>query len=94
MTYTSIAATSSWTLSFTGTKCLLGAFADQFRRTLGEQVRTMVATVTAYIATLRLPHRPPGRIRASREETTAQEPSVVNRAALSHARYHLCSAIA
>lgn len=45
-------------LSFTGAKRLLGAFADQLRRTSGEQVRTMIATVTASIATLRLPHRP------------------------------------
>lgn len=45
-------------LSFTGAKRLLGAFSDQLRRTSGEQVRTMIATVTASIATLRLPHRP------------------------------------
>ena len=45
-------------LSFTGAKRLLGAFADQLRRTSGEQVCTMIATVTASIATLRLPHRP------------------------------------
>ena len=45
-------------LSFTGAKRLLGAFADQLRRTSGEQVRTMIATVTASITTLRLPHRP------------------------------------
>jgi len=45
-------------LSFTGAKRLLGAFADQLRRTSDGQVRTLIATVTASIATLRLPHRP------------------------------------
>ena len=45
-------------LSFSGAKRLLGAFADQLRRTSGEQVRTMIATVTACIATQRLPQRP------------------------------------
>lgn len=45
-------------LSFAGAKRLLGAFADQLRRTSGDQVRTLIATVTASIATLRLPHRP------------------------------------
>ena len=45
-------------LSFTGAKRLLGAFADQLRRTSGDQVRTLIATVTSSIATLRLPHRP------------------------------------
>lgn len=45
-------------LSFAGAKRLPGAFADQLRRTSEEQVRTMIATVTACIATLRLPHRP------------------------------------
>ena len=45
-------------LSFTGAKRLLGAFADQLRRTSGDQVRTLIATVTASIATLRLPYRP------------------------------------
>lgn len=45
-------------LSFTGAKRLLCAFADQLRRTSGDQVSTMIATVTACIATLRLPHRP------------------------------------
>ena len=48
-------------LSFTGAKRLLGAFADQLRRTSGDQVRTLIATVTASIATLRLPNRP-GRV--------------------------------
>lgn len=45
-------------LSFTGTKRLLSAFADQLRRTSGNQVRTLIATVTASIATLRLQIRP------------------------------------
>lgn len=45
-------------LSFTGAKRLLCAFADQLRRTSGKQVRTMIATVTTSIATLRLPYRP------------------------------------
>ena len=45
-------------LSFTGAKRLLGACSDQLRRTSGNQVHTMIATVTACIATLRLPYRP------------------------------------
>lgn len=45
-------------LSFTGAKHLLCTFADQLRRTSGNQVRTLIATVTACIATLRLPFRP------------------------------------
>ncbi len=45
-------------LSFAGAKRLLCAFADQLRRTSGDQVHTLIATVTACIATLRLPHRP------------------------------------
>jgi hypothetical protein len=45
-------------LSFAGAKRLLCAFADQLRRTSGDQVRPLIATVTACIATLRLPHRP------------------------------------
>ena len=48
-------------LSFAGAKRVLGAFADQLRRTSGENIGTMIATVTTCIATLRLPHRP-GRI--------------------------------
>jgi hypothetical protein len=48
-------------LSFTGAKRLLGTFADQLRRTSGKQVRIVIATVTASIAALRLPHRP-GRV--------------------------------
>ncbi|MDO8412202.1 MAG: hypothetical protein Q7S51_00275 [Gallionellaceae bacterium] len=45
-------------LSFSGAKRVLGAFADQLRRTAGDQVRAMIATVTACIATLRVPYRP------------------------------------
>ena len=45
-------------LSFAGAKRLLGVFADQLRRASGDQVHTLIATVTASIATLRLPHRP------------------------------------
>jgi hypothetical protein len=45
-------------LSFTGAKRLLNAFADQLRRTPGNQIRTMIATVLASIATLQLPYRP------------------------------------
>ena len=44
--------------SFTGAKHLLGVFADQLRHISGDQVNTLIATVTASIATLRLPHRP------------------------------------
>jgi Transposase DDE domain len=44
-------------LSFAGAKRMLCAFGDQLRRTPGDQVRTLIATVTASIATLRLPHR-------------------------------------
>ena len=45
-------------LSFAGAKRLLCVFADQLRRTANEQTHALIATVTAYIATLRLPHRP------------------------------------
>ena len=45
-------------LSFAGAKRLLGTFADQLRRTSDDQARTLIATVTACMATLRLPHRP------------------------------------
>ncbi len=45
-------------LSFTGAKRLLGAFADQLRRTPCGQIRTLITTVLASIATLQLPHRP------------------------------------
>jgi len=45
-------------LSFAGAKRLLCAFADQLRRTSGDQVHTLIATVTACIATQKLPHRP------------------------------------
>ena len=48
-------------LSFAGAKRVLGAFADQLRRASGENICTMIATVTGCIATLRLPYRP-GRI--------------------------------
>jgi hypothetical protein len=46
------------TLSFAGAKRVLGMFADQLRRTSGDQVHTLIATVTACIATLKLPQRP------------------------------------
>ena len=45
-------------LSFAGAKRLLGTFADQLRQTSGDQIRTLIATVTACMATLRLSHRP------------------------------------
>jgi len=45
-------------LSFAGAKRLLCAFADQLRRISTNQVHTLIETVTACIATLRLPHRP------------------------------------
>lgn len=45
-------------LSFAGAKRLLCTFADQLRRTSGDKVCTLIATVTACIATLRLPYRP------------------------------------
>lgn len=48
-------------LSFTGAKRVLAAFTDQLRHTSNGQVHTMIATVTACIATLKLPQRP-GRI--------------------------------
>src|SRR4030067_808373 len=48
-------------LSFAGAKRLLCTFADQLRRTSGDQVRTLIETVTACIATLRLPYRPDPR---------------------------------
>jgi len=48
-------------LSFAGAKRVLVMFADQLRRTSGDQVHTLIATVTACIATLKLPQRP-GRI--------------------------------
>ncbi|MEO6022199.1 MAG: hypothetical protein ABIP64_03620 [Burkholderiales bacterium] len=44
--------------SFTGAKRLQSAFADQLRRASGDQIRTLIETVLACIATLRLPHRP------------------------------------
>ena len=45
-------------LSFAGAKRLLCTFADQLRRISTNQVHTLIETVTACIATLRLPHRP------------------------------------
>ena len=45
-------------LSFSGAKGLLTAFADQLRRTPCNQIRNVIATVLAGIATLKLPHRP------------------------------------
>jgi len=45
-------------LSFAGAKRVLCAFADQLRRISGDQVRALTGTVTACIATLRLPYRP------------------------------------
>lgn len=48
-------------LSFTGAKRLLCAFADQLRRISDDHVCTLIETVTACIATLRLLQRP-GRI--------------------------------
>ncbi len=45
-------------LSFSGAKRLLSAFADQLRRTSGDQVHALIEIVTASIATLRLPNRP------------------------------------
>ena len=45
-------------LSFTGAKRLLSAFADQLRRTSGDEIRNLIATVLRCIATLKLPHRP------------------------------------
>ena len=45
-------------LSFTGVKRVLNAFADQLRRTPGDQIHTTIATVLGCIATLQLPHRP------------------------------------
>ena len=46
------------TLSFTGAKRLLNTFADQLRRTPCDQIRTLIATVLASVATLQLPYRP------------------------------------
>ena len=45
-------------LSFTGTRRLLNTFADQLRRTPDDQIRILIATVLASIATLQLPQRP------------------------------------
>jgi hypothetical protein len=46
------------TLSFSGAKRLLTAFADQLRRTSGDQINTLIATVLASIASLQLLYRP------------------------------------
>lgn len=48
-------------LSFTGAKRLLSAFADQLRRSSGDAIQSLMATVLRSIAGLRLPYRP-GRI--------------------------------
>ncbi len=45
-------------LSFAGARRLLNTFADQLRRTPGDQIHILIATVLASIATLQLPHRP------------------------------------
>ena len=45
-------------LSFAGAKRVLAAFTEQLRRTSGDQIRTLIETVSASIATLRLPYRP------------------------------------
>jgi hypothetical protein len=45
-------------LSFSGAKRLLTAFADQLRRTRGDEVNSLIATVLASIASLQLPYRP------------------------------------
>lgn len=44
-------------LSFSGTKRLLSAFADQLRRTSGDQTLNLIATVLRHIGGLRLPQR-------------------------------------
>ena len=46
------------TLNLAGAKRLLCTFSDQLLRTSGTQIHTLIATVTASIATLRLPFRP------------------------------------
>ena len=48
-------------LSFTGTKRLLSAFADQLRHTTGKRMSLMMGIVLTNIATLKLANRP-GRI--------------------------------
>jgi Transposase DDE domain len=45
-------------LSFTGAKRLLSNFADQLRRTSGDEVHSLMAMILRSIATLRLPQRP------------------------------------
>ncbi|MDO9050941.1 MAG: hypothetical protein Q8S46_02775 [Methylotenera sp.] len=44
-------------LSFIGAKRVLTAFTDQLRHASNGQVHTMIATITACIATLKLPKR-------------------------------------
>jgi len=79
-------------LSFTGVKRLLTAFADQLRRTADDQIRTLIATVLASIAMLKLPHRP------DRIEPRAKKRRPKNLPLLTVprqvARLHLCSGIA
>jgi hypothetical protein len=41
-----------------GVKRLLSTFADQLRRTPGDQIHTLIEVVLASIATLQLPYRP------------------------------------
>ena len=45
-------------LSFSGAKRLLGTFAAQLHHGLRHRIKAMIATFTACIATLQLPHRP------------------------------------
>ena len=53
-----LADVSPRVLSFTGAKRLLSAFADQLRRTSGDEIRNLIAAVLGCMATLRLPQRP------------------------------------
>ena len=59
-------------LSFMGAKRLLSAFAVELRRTSGDEVRTLIATVLRSIATLRLPQRP-GRIEPRAKKRRAKK---------------------
>jgi hypothetical protein len=45
-------------LSFSGAKRVLSAFADQLRRTGGDEIHDLIATVLRHIGRLRLPQRP------------------------------------
>jgi len=58
-------------LSFAGAKRVLGMFADQLRRTSGDQVHTLIAAVTA---------RPN---RATRKKTTTKKTSAIDGATAS-----------